>query len=86
MAKIRVRDSFRADVRAQIAWIRRIRAGLREARQLHARFPGAGVGVEDRAAGELRKLVLRQLPFNVLYIRAKNTVWLVRLFHHRQDE
>lgn len=94
MARVRVRDGFRTDVRAQIAWLRRhrdpswisgLRDGLREARSLLARFPAAGVTLEERNGVVLRKLVLRRLPFNLLYVHDGRDVWLTRLFHHRQD-
>ena len=94
MTRVRVLESFRADVRIQLAWLRRnhdaswivgLRDGLREARTLLSGFPSAGAVLEDRDGVVLRKLVLRRLPFNVLYVLRGRDVWLVRLFHHRQD-
>jgi len=94
MSRVRVRESFRVDVRTQVAWLRRhrdpswvlgLREGLREAKTLLARFPAAGTLLEERNKLALRKLVLRRLPFNVLYVVDGEDAWLVRLFHHRQS-
>lgn len=93
MTRVRTHETFRADVRAQIAWLRRhrdaswvtgLRDGLREARVLLGRYPGAGSLLEDREGAVLRKLVLRRQPFNVLYVHDGMEVHLLQLFHHRQ--
>ncbi len=92
--RVRLRESFGADVRAQILWLRRhrgqsqvtaLRDGLCEARGLFERFPEAGTPLDRREQLVLRKLVLRRVPFVVLYVVDGKDVWLLRLFHHRQD-
>ena len=95
MPRVRIRDSFRVDVRAQIAWLRRhrdaswvagLRDGLREVRTLLMHYPAAGSVLDDRDGLLLRKLILRRLPFVVIYAHEdKDVLWLLRLFHHRQD-
>ncbi|MDQ3037300.1 MAG: hypothetical protein M3Y87_33205 [Myxococcota bacterium] len=89
-----VRASFVADVRAQVAWLRAndrrdwilgLRSGLAEARALLARAPAAGARIDERDGVELRKLVLRKLPFAAWYVVEDRSVCLLRLFHARQD-
>ncbi len=91
--RVVVRASFAADAKAQVAWLRAhdraewtvgLRSGLAEVRSLLARFPDAGVRVEERDGVVLRKLVLRKLPFAVWYVVDDDSVCLLRLFHVRQ--
>lgn len=90
--RVRVRASFAADVASQVKWLRAedqeervegLREGLVEVRRLLERFPEAGARTGEPAA--LRKLILRRLPFVVWYVVERDAVWLVRLFHVRQD-
>lgn len=91
--RLRVRASFAADVDAQVARLRArgdhdridgLRAGIREAKRLLARFPAAGTRLDDRPDATLRRLVLRKLPFVVWYVVTEDELSLVRLFHARQ--
>ena len=94
MSLVSVRRSFVLDLEAQLVWLRAqglddrvegLRAGLAEARALLSRLPRAGAAVEERAGVELRKLLLRKLPFVVWYVVEDGEVVLLRLFHVRQD-
>ena len=94
MAVVRTRASFLADVRVRVAWLTRhrdvshvtqLRTGLQEVRSLLARFPTAGPSLERRERLVLRSVLLRRLPFVVFYVVEGKDVWLLRLFHHRQD-
>lgn len=92
-SKVRLRDSFVADVRSQVRWLRRqdraeqvigLREAVDEARVLLTTVPRAGALLEQDGEGELRKLVLRNLPFVIWYVVDATEVWCVRLFHIRQ--
>jgi hypothetical protein len=70
-------------------WITALSAGVVEAPQLLEAVPLAGAPVSVGRAAQLRKLVLRRVPFLVWYfvpIRPPYTVWLARLFHTRQRQ
>lgn len=93
--RVSARDSFVADVRAQVRWLRRqdepervigLREAVQEARELLSQVPRAGVSIDRDGDGELRKLVLRKVPFVVWYVfdEGSTRVWMVRLFHVRQ--
>jgi plasmid stabilization system protein ParE len=93
--RVSARNSFVADVRAQVRWLRGqdepervvgLREGVQEARELLSQLPRAGALIDRDGDGELRKLVLRKVPFVVWYVFDERSaeVWMVRLFHVRQ--
>lgn len=92
--RVRVRASFLSDVHAQIRWLREhgsdtdvagLRAGIREARSLLGQFPTAGPVERDVGEHSLRKLLLRRIPFVIWYVDDGANIWLLRLFHARQE-
>ena len=92
---VRFHRDFIKDTKSQVAWVLReerageidaLEEGLQEATSLLADLPG--VGVLEAADGplQLRRLLLRRLPFVIWYQLGKSReVWLLRLFHVRQD-
>ncbi|MCC7541491.1 MAG: type II toxin-antitoxin system RelE/ParE family toxin [Deltaproteobacteria bacterium] len=95
--RVRFHARFRRDLRAQLAWLARngetalieaLRAGLDEAARLLARHARAGAVEEAREGSELRRLILRRVPYVVWYVIASSDagadVWVLRLFHARQ--
>lgn len=97
MPRVRLTTAFVADVEAQVQWmdgrfseeqIAQLQAGLHEAAELLGRFPAAGALDDQSGLRQLRKLILRRLPFVIWYRSAvgrRGDVWLLRLFHVRQD-
>ncbi len=92
--RVRARASFAADVEAQVRWLREhgavtdlsgLRAGIREARTLLRRFPSAGPLEREARKASLRKLILRRVPYVIWYVDDGAGLWLLRLFHVRQD-
>ena len=91
-SQVRRHPDFLADLEAQVLWldrnrdarwILRLREAVCEATRALARFPTMGAPV---ALGDpLRKLILRGVPFIVWYAIAGDDVWLLRLFHARQE-
>jgi len=81
-------------VHAQIRWLREhrpvtevagLRTGIREARALLQRFPSAGPVEREAGGASLRKLILRRAPFVIWYVDDGASIWLLRLFHMRQE-
>lgn len=94
MIEIRLHARFRRDLRRQLRhlaenaderWIEGLRAGLDEAFDLLARHPRAGAAQAERDAGVLCRLVLRRVPYVLYYAVEGREVWILRLFHARQD-
>jgi plasmid stabilization system protein ParE len=94
--RVRYHEDFRADLRSHVRWVRRergsdylarFRRGLEEAVRLVGESPEAGTIEDRRGSAVLRRLLLRDLPYVVWYIveDGHDEVWLVRLFHARQD-
>lgn len=96
--RVRIHADFRDDLRAQLAWIAdhqpasyidRLRDGLDEAIELIGEWPAIGVVAGHDGRRVLRTLILRSLPFVIWYgfdaEGASSDVWLLRLFHSRQD-
>jgi plasmid stabilization system protein ParE len=91
-AKVIASAHFVADLKAQVAWLRRDREGqwvdrlegeLNEARELLSSLPFAGVPHSSEAG--VRSLLLRGLPFVIWYAtKGRKQVLLLRLFHVRQ--
>ena len=88
-------DAFRSDLRAQTRrlledekadWAERLIDEIEEAAMLLARFPEAGPVEALRGGREIRRVVLRRLPFVAWYhFRApEKKVVVLRLFHLRQ--
>lgn len=95
MATVRIAASFVADVEAQVEWIAEhfpashvdaLQQAVHEAVALLSRFPAAGSILDESRSPTLRRLVLRRLPFVVLYTldSREREPWLLRLFHARQ--
>src|SRR4051812_15738378 len=74
--------------RHEVAYINRLRDGIDEAIELLSHLPHVGAPELSRE-GPVRKLVLRRLPFLIWYAyddeETGGEVWLLRLFHVRQD-
>lgn len=96
---VRRHPDFEVDFAAQLrwleerkerAWIQRLADELEGVTELLSSFPGAGRLVAEDGPVALRQVVLRQLPYLVWYAydRAapRAEVWLLRLFHARQDQ
>jgi plasmid stabilization system protein ParE len=90
---VRVATGFRKDLRAQLAWlsvvdeggwIEGLREGLDEAFGLLAEHPGVGSLEAKEGSSELRRIVLRRVPYIVWYATKGGDVWILRLFHARQ--
>jgi len=94
--KIRYAADFARGLDAQLtwlasqgetAWIERLREGLDEAAILLSRHPQAGPLEESEGGSDLRRLVLRRVPYVIWYATLKGPrgeVWILRLFHARQ--
>jgi plasmid stabilization system protein ParE len=95
---IHVHPDFQRDLEAQLSWlaehrgaeiVEQLRSGLDEALDLLAATPGVGSVQDRRGSRRLRKLILRRLPFLLWYTydeeRRDGELWLLRLFHVRQD-
>ncbi|MCK6547628.1 type II toxin-antitoxin system RelE/ParE family toxin [Myxococcota bacterium] len=94
--RVRIHAELRKDLRRQLAWlerhrdpdyIERLRNGLEEVLDRLAELPAVGPPLAREGPLELRKLLLRDLPYVVWFIDDADLgeVWLVRLFHVRQD-
>ena len=97
---VRIHAEFLDDLEGQLDWLRHHRdgswidgfeVGIDEAIALLAAHPAAGAA-HTLAAGageEVRRLILRRLPFVVWYAvdleRKDGEAWLLRLFFVRQD-
>jgi plasmid stabilization system protein ParE len=94
-ARVRIEAAFLRDLSAQISWlegegrpgqIERLETGIDEVIELLSRLPRVGALDATHGAAELRRLLLRRLPFVVWFSTdAAPGVWLLRLFHVRQD-
>lgn len=97
MRTVRRHPDFEADfvahlewlvARRERGWIEALGAGVEEVGLLLSMFPAAGALVLTRGTIQLRKLVLRKVPFLAWYVldeaREDDDLWLVRLFHARQ--
>lgn len=92
--RVRIVDTFRVDLRAQLSWLARVeedgwidglRDGLDEVIELLALHPRAGALETRSPSTELRRIVLRRVPYVVWYsVGRGKDVWLLRLFHARQ--
>jgi len=95
--RVRVHADFRTDLRAQLAWLETapdarwidgLAAGIDEAIKLLSKQPGVGTLEAAEDGSELRRLILRRLPYVIWYStepHARGDVWLLRLFHARQS-
>jgi plasmid stabilization system protein ParE len=95
---IRIHPDFQRDLETQLSWltehrggeiVEQLSTGLDEALDLLAATPGVGSLQDQRRTRVLRKLILRRLPFLLWYSyeeeRRDGEIWLLRLFHVRQD-
>lgn len=91
---VRLHRDFIRDVKAQVEWLEGegrseqtdgLEAALAEATMLLAARNGVGALEATESGLELRRLLLRRLPF-VIWFQAGpgREVWLLRLFHVRQ--
>ena len=96
--RTRLERSFILDLQAQVSRLRqhrdaeygeRLRDGIFQARRLLAAKPGVGSPQLADGSIAIRKLLLRDLPFVIWYsydeLAPRADVWLLRLFHARQD-
>jgi hypothetical protein len=71
------------------SYIERLRAGIDDAIELVSRFPDVGSLEGEDGTVVLRRLILREVPYVVWFIRdagdAKADIWFMRLFHARQE-
>jgi plasmid stabilization system protein ParE len=93
-SNVRLHRAFVKDVKAQVAWLEGegrgdqtdgLEVALEEAVSLLASQNGVGALEASEGGLELRRLLLRRLPF-VIWFQAGpgREVWLLRLFHVRQ--
>ena len=94
--RVRATEGFRADLRAQLTWlvksdqegwIEGLQEGLDEAFVLLEKHPGVGALEATAEDGDLRRLILRRVPYVLWYATergSRSDVWLLRLFHTRQ--
>jgi plasmid stabilization system protein ParE len=94
--RVRISTTFRADLRAHLAWLARVdeeawidglRQGVDEAIALLGKHPAVGAIEASHRSSELRRLVLRRVPYFIWYAAlcsASSDVWLLRIFHARQ--
>ena len=96
--RIRFHADFKADLNAQLRWlatnrddewIQRLRIGLEEATKLLIRFPTVGTIECQEGNVALRRLILRNVPYVIWFLsdceNPNADVWVLRLFHARQD-
>lgn len=94
-ARVRLHADFLRDLTSQLAWlvakgeqgkIDHLEVGIEEAIALLSEFPLVGILEAAEGTLELRRLILRRLPY-VVWFQAgpSKDVWLLRLFHVRQD-
>ena len=96
--RVRFHADFRADLRAQLGWLRehrdrewidRLRVALDEGSALLESFPDIGTIEARDGTVVLRRLLLGKLPYALWYCRDTADpgadVWLLRLFHAAQD-
>jgi plasmid stabilization system protein ParE len=95
VVRLRIHADFLSDLTSQLAWlaregqrerIDRLEGGIDEVIELLSEFPSVGVLEATEGRTQLRRLILRRLPF-VVWFRTGGSadVWLLRLFHVRQD-
>lgn len=96
--RVRLHAEFRRDFRAQLAWLvevgrddwaERLMAGVEEVAERILRFPEIGPLQAESRRVVLRKIIFRRLPYVAWYGYRRREpigdVWLLRLFHIRQD-
>jgi plasmid stabilization system protein ParE len=86
--------AFASDVQSRVRWLLaqdreewaiRLGAEIEAAASLLNAAPRAGVVVRRDSAREMRRLVLRSLPFVLFYSLRGRKVVVLRLFHVRQS-
>lgn len=91
--RVRFHADFRADFRKHLARladhgedarIDALRAGIDEGVDLLSRHPRAGTSERSDDRAEVRRLVLRRVPYVVWHAVDGGDVWLMRLFHSKQ--
>ena len=96
--RVRYHGDFRADLRAQlkwlvanrpVAWIDSLKTAIDEAVELLSRFPSVGTIEATEGDMAVRRLILRKVPYVVWFLsdtaHPAADVWMLRLFHARQD-
>jgi plasmid stabilization system protein ParE len=96
--RVRYHAQFQTDLRIQLRWlsehrdhafIQRLRAGLKDAATLLATLPGVGSIEHIEGSVVLRRFILRKLPYVLWFVGDAGDpgadLWLIRLFHVRQD-
>lgn len=92
---MRIHADFLSDLNSQLSWlatkgdpghIDHLEMGIEEAIALLSQFPGVGTLEASDGKPQLRRLILRRLPYVVWFQSGSSKdVWLLRLFHARQD-
>ena len=93
--RVRIHADFLGDLEAQLSWlasggdtgrIERLEGGVEEVLELLSQFPGVGTLEAGDGTTNLRRLIMRTLPY-VVWFRTGGSpdVWLLRLFHVRQE-
>jgi plasmid stabilization system protein ParE len=92
---LRFHGRFQKDLRGQLSWlaaqgevarIDALRLGLEEAWSLLRTTPHAGAIEGGAQSAQLRRLILRKVPYVIWYVvdESSHDVWVLRIFHARQ--
>ncbi len=96
--RVHIHAQFRSDLdaivrwladRGERAWIEILDRGIDSLVAFVSRYPAIGTVLDRQGRVELRRLLFPKGPYLAWYVvdetRRRHEVWLVRLFHARQD-